>query len=254
MTRRLLIVAASLLVAAQAMANYVVVLKSGTRYRAKSKWTVVNGKAMVNLENGSTIQLDPALIDEAMSEQVTSLGLGDAHIISSGQPTDTAPQKPKPSLGSMTHLRPMPGTTTPPTTAPATTKASPRPDTPSSPPPLPANTTGARLGDDVIQKFTQAYENVGIFEQKITSTGPGSLRVELTADNEEKVFNAISATSFLIVHNAGIAGVNMEMVELFMKTTTGGAAGRFQMSRADADALDKKTISQQDYFIRKVIY
>jgi len=44
------------------------------------------------------------------------------------------------------------------------------------------------------------------------------------------------------------------MVELFMKTTTGGSSGRFQMTRADAQALDSKQMSREDYFIRKVIY
>ena len=34
----------------------------------------------------------------------------------------------------------------------------------------------------------------------------------------------------------------------------GGSAGRFQMTRADAEALDKRTISQQEYFVRKVLY
>jgi hypothetical protein len=57
-----------------------------------------------------------------------------------------------------------------------------------------------------------------------------------------------------MVRNAGEDGTQIDIVELFMKTTTGGAAGRFQMTRADAEALDKRTISQQEYFIRKVIY
>jgi hypothetical protein len=57
-----------------------------------------------------------------------------------------------------------------------------------------------------------------------------------------------------MVRNAGVDKARIDMVELFMKTTTGGSAGRFQMSRADAEALDKRTVSQQDYFVRKVIY
>jgi hypothetical protein len=39
-----------------------------------------------------------------------------------------------------------------------------------------------------------------------------------------------------------------------MKTTTGGAAGRFKMSRADAEALDSKKITRQDYFIHNVLF
>ena len=105
-----------------------------------------------------------------------------------------------------------------------------------------------------MQKFGRAYENVGIFEQSIKATGLHSLRAELTADSEDKVFNAISATSFLMVRNAGVPGVQVDMVELFMKTTTGGAAGRFQMSREDARALDTKAVSLQEYFVRKVLY
>ncbi|HET8775415.1 MAG TPA: hypothetical protein VFP80_16565, partial [Thermoanaerobaculia bacterium] len=81
-----------------------------------------------------------------------------------------------------------------------------------------------------------------------------SIRAEMTVDTEDRVFNAISATSYLMVRNAGVENIRIDMVELFMRTTTGGAAGRFQMSRADAEALNNRTISQQDYFVRKVIY
>jgi len=106
----------------------------------------------------------------------------------------------------------------------------------------------------VIDKFERAFDNMSIFERKIVSTGAHSLRADLTVDTEDRVFNAISATSYLMVKNAGVEGAQIDSVELFMKTTTGGAAGRFQMSRADAIAIVNHTISQQDYFIRNVIY
>jgi hypothetical protein len=106
----------------------------------------------------------------------------------------------------------------------------------------------------VLQKFERAYENVGIFEHKVTSLNSHTVHVELTADSEEKVFNAISATAFLAVRDAGVPGVKLDMIELFMKTTMGGSSGRFQMTREDALALDNKQISKEDYFVRKVIY
>ena len=114
--------------------------------------------------------------------------------------------------------------------------------------------TGPQLSSEVLNKFERAYENVGIFEHTIKATGPHSLRAELTADNEEKVFNAISATSFLIVRNAGVAGAQVDQVELFMKTTMGGSSGRFQMTRDDATAIDGKTLTREEYFVRKVLY
>lgn len=243
MKKSLTLFAFATLLAAQSFATYIVVLKDGTRYNAKAKWTVVNGKALIALETGQTLQLDPALIDAAQSEKLTKMGITNANVIdlNPNMPEAQAPKQ-QPSLGSQIRLKkgnePVP--------APVTS--------PNSPAAAPLQTGGPQVPAEAIEKFTRAYENVGIFEQSVKAHGPRTLRAELTADSEDKVFNAISATSFLMVRNAGVAGAQIDMVELFMRTTNGGAAGRFQMSREDAEALDKRTISQQDYFIRKVIY
>jgi hypothetical protein len=231
------------LFALQAFADYTVVLKDGTRYKAKQKYTIQNGKALIHLTSGQTMQVDPNLIDVAKSEQLTKLGVN-ANIVdlNTNQPAGVAPQRQEPSLGDQVRLRQRNAKTPPPTPQPAA----------STPPPVSTGT--GSLPARVLETFDKAYENVSIFEKKISSTGPRSLRAEVTVDNEDHVFNAISATSFLISRNAGMENVQIDMVELFMKTTTGGAAGRFQMTRADAEALTNRTISQQDYFVRKVIY
>jgi hypothetical protein len=238
MKKQIVLLALVSLIALPSFASYIVVMKDGSRYPAKAKYTVVGGKALIKLENGQTLQLDPALIDERKSDEVTALGLGNAKVLGvADRSTGGVPIAPKPSLGSVTHLRKLPQ-------APPDAAALPVAPAPSGP----------KVSDAVIRKFAAAYENVGLFEQKITGIGPASLRAELTADNEEKVFNAISATSFLMVRDAGVPGTHLEMVELFMRTTNGGSAGRFQMTRANAEALDKKLITQQDYFVRNVIY
>ena len=240
--KKVLTLAVALLafVAVPAFARYIVVLKDGTRYTAKAKWTVATGKALVLLENGQSLQLDPALIDVPRSEQLTKIGMANANVIDLNPAATAANNQPaKPSLGDTIRLRTP--TQQPSQTAPAVT--------------TPAPITGAgKLSDQVLEKFHRAFENVGIFERKLTSTSATSLRAEMTVDTEDRVFNAISATSFLMVRNAGVENTNIQMVELFMKTTTGGSAGRFQMSRADAEALDNRSMSQQDYFVKKVIY
>jgi hypothetical protein len=227
------------LIASPFFATYIVVLHDGTRYSAKEKWTIVGGKAIIRLQSGQSIQIDPALIDQAKSEEATRLGYGMAPVIDLN-PGQTAPE-PKatqPSLGSQIRLR-KPGTT----------------ETQAPEPAAPVVTAEAELiAPEILHKFELAYENVGIFDRKITSTRPNSIRVELTVDTEERVFNAISATSFLMVRNAGSDTVTIETVELLMKMTNGGAAGRFKMTRADAEAIDKRAISQQDYFVRRVLY
>jgi hypothetical protein len=237
----------TLLLSLSLFADYMVVMKDGTRYKAKQKWTMVNGKALIQLKNGQTMQVDPNLIDVPKSERMTKLGV-DANLIdlntANTQAAQPAPQQP--SLGSQIRLRPRTNNGTP-AAAPSQPATSPGSVAPIS-------TGGGSLPTRVIENFDRAYENVGIFEKKLDSTGARSLRAELTVDTEERVFNAISATSFLMVKNAGVDGAQIDMVELFMKTTNGGSAGRFQMSRADADALEARTISQHDYFVRKVIY
>jgi len=240
-----LFAALALLVTANAFATYIVVLKNGQSYKAKAKWTMQNGKAIAQLENGQTLAIDPTLIDVAKSEQTTSAGLGGAKILNLNNNTAPAPQPQgqEPGLGSEFHLR---------KAAPAAQPVTPAPAAQTAPPP--SLSGGGTLSQEVLEKFARAYENVGLFEQKIMSPGPGLIRAELTADSEDKVFNAISATSFLIVRNAGVPGADIKMVELFMKTTVGGSAGRFQMTRDDAQALDSKQMSQQDYFIRHVIF
>jgi hypothetical protein len=246
MRKTLTMLATAMLFSANAFATYIVVLRNGSSYKAKSKWTVVGGKALVSLENGQSLRLDPSEIDEARSEQATASGLGVAKRLDTQQ-SDTAPAPSAPSapsLGAAIKLRKQGSTANTP---------SPNMTAPAAPAPASGEPAG-RMSTEITDKFERAYENVGLFEHKLTSASPTTLHVELTADTEDKVFNAISATSFLMVRNAGVVGAKIDMVELFMKTTTGGSAGRFQMTREDADALDTKKMSQQDYFVRKVIY
>jgi hypothetical protein len=240
---RMFVLVAALALAAQAFAQYTVVMKDGTRYKAKAKYTIVNGKALIVLANGQSLQVDPNLIDVAKSEQITKLGVN-ANLVdlTTNMPaTQARPQQQQP-LGGQIKLRQRGDKATQPAAAAVPTFA--------PPPNAVAGTVPAR----VIENFDKSYENIGIFEKKLTSTGARSLRAELTVDTEERVFNAISATAYLIMRNAGVDAAQIDMVELFMKTTSGGSAGRFQMSRADADAMEKRLISQQDYFVRKVIY
>lgn len=229
-----------ILIAAPALAaSYWVVTKDGARYEAKSKWTIVNGKAMVTLVNGNVLSLDPNVIDVAKSDEMTRLGGG--NLIAVEQLPTTATSKAS-TLGSSIRLRKLP------TPQQAATPVTSTTDTPVPSPP------GTGLGIDVIGRFERAFENVGIFEHKLQPTGVRSLRADLTADTEDKVFNTLTASAFLMVHNAGIPGVQIDSVDLFLKTTTGGAAGRFHLTREDAQALESKAITPQQYFVGKVLF
>jgi hypothetical protein len=249
MKKTLTLFAVATLFAVQGFAAYWVVLKDGTKYKAKAKPAVTNGRALVNLDNGQSLQLDANLIDFPKSDQQTKMNLGDASVIAEAQapPPPTKPQQP--SLGSSIKLRQPPPAPAQP--APAIDVSQ---NTNTAPAVAPVPATGAPLSSAVLENFDRAFENVGIFEHKVTSPGANTVHAEVIADTEDKVFNAISAAAFLIVRNAGIAGAQIDMVELFMGTTTGGSSGRFRMTRADAQLLESKSMTREEYFVKKVLF
>lgn len=243
--KKILMLCAVLTFVSSQLFAYWVVLKDGSRYETLGKPTISGNKATFTLKNGQIVQVTADAIDAAKSEEATRLGSTSGTIIANE--TRPAPEAKAPSsLGSQIRLRRQQQA------AAAASAGTP----PAVTPPPAAN---AVLGSDVLDKFERAYENVGIFEHKMTATAGRSLRADLTTDSEDKVFNAISATAFLMVHNAGLNGVTIDEVQMFMKMTNGGTAGRFHMTRADANALyvggtspDRNRL--QDYFIRKVLF
>jgi hypothetical protein len=236
MKKILLVLAAALLVSPQLFA-YWVVLKDGSKYDAVDKPVITGNRVTIKLKSGQTIVLAADAIDLAKSEEVTRLGGGQLLGV---EQRVTPTGKPASSLGSQIKLRRPEQQQTAPVAAPTTP-------------------TGPTLGSEVLDKFERAYENVGIFEHKLTSGGAHELRADLTVDNEDKVFNTISATAFLIIKNAGLPNVTIDEVDLFMKMTNGGTAGRFKMTRDDANALylggnapDRTKLQQ--YFVTKVLF
>jgi hypothetical protein len=235
--RRLVTLAVILLASAMPLfAVYIVVLKDGTRYRAREHWTLVNGKANITTESGQVLQLDASLIDVAKTNDSNS-ALGDSRVLAVGSASPTASAE-QSTLGSVAKIRRIPSPVATVAIAPA----------------HPAVPAGPVLGNNVTSKFGKAYENVELFDATITSPEPAKLHVELTADNEDKVFNAMTATAYMMIHVPQSTGSRIDLVELFMKTINGGSAGRFQITQDDARALDSKAITPQMFFIQKVIY
>lgn len=238
-------------IATPLFASYIVVLKDGTQYKAKQKWQVVNGKAIVALEEGGMLQIDPTLIDTKKTDQINKLGLGNVKVLATESPAPATTQTQTSSLGqTIGKLRQPQGQTQ--AQKPSTSPALPVPVNSSAPAPEPA--TGAPLGSEVISKFEAAYENVGIFEHKVSSPGAGRLVVNLTTDDEDDVFGAITATAFFMTGVPKSTGQQIGLIELYMQTTTGAAAGRFHMTQADAEAINAKRVAPSAYFVQKVLY
>lgn len=232
--RTILIMIVAALLAVPAFAAYTVVLRDGTTYQAKEKWKIVNGQAVIMLESGTEIQLDPRMIDVQRTEQTNKLGLGDARLLKVEDPAPTAQPKQR-SLGSVTTLRRNGTGTSTTSTQNQSPQAAPAP--------------GPAVDRETISKFQRAYDNVGLFDANVDSVGEKQLRIAVTANNEDEVFKAISATAFLVANLSEI-----DQVQLLMSTLNGGSAGKFEMTTGDAKALTEKHINWQSYYVQKVIY
>ena len=211
MKKMLGVVVLSILAATQLSAAYIVVLKDGTQYKAKQRWTVTDGKALLQLESGSVLQLDPNMIDVAKTNEVNKLGLGDVKVLGRESRAPGAASQTDTSLGSSLKLR-----------KPAAPAGAATPQSqPPARPVVPAGRPGQGVGFETISKFEAAYENVGIFEHEVVSDSAGKIRADLIADTEDRVFGAITATAYFMIGLPATGGAHIESVELFMRTTTG---------------------------------
>ncbi len=229
-------------------ATYIVVLRDGTRYRAKERWTVKNGKALVTLDTGSVLQLDPSIIDAAKSDELNRSGLGDVKILETGG--NSASQQPapvaRPSLSAMSRQRRATAAATPDSSATPVRadKVSARPE--------PSSVSGGSSTEFSL-KLQKAYENVGLFDAKVTRPQTSSIRVDVTADNEDQVFKTLSATAFVMAR-AQTPGAEVGVIELFMRTEKGGSSGRFKMTRPQAEEMADKKVTWQTYFVNNVLF
>ena len=176
-------------------ATYIVVLRDGTRYRARERWVVKNGKALVTLDTGSVLQLDPAMIDPAKSDELNRSGLGDVKILETGG--NSAPQEAtpvaRPSLSAMSRQRRAAAPATPDTSSPAAVRAN-----AATPPPTSSSSKSISGNTEFSLKLQKAYENVGLFDAKVTRPTESTIRVDVTADSEDQVFKTLSATAFVM--------------------------------------------------------
>ncbi len=225
------------------LADYTVVLKDGRRLEARQKWTMVDGKAIVELKDGRRMSFELGMIDVPGSEAATRSGLGDAKVIEMAQPGQAPARTKQPSLGSIASIRKPRQETPSPAPAPPSSRKS------AAAPSEPAAVVGT-VDPVVAEKFNAAYENVGLFERKLSLAAEGRLRIDLMADTEDQVFKALSATAFVFANVPS----NYSGIDLFLRTVNGGSAGRFQLSKQDAAALANKQVEWYDYYVKNVIF
>ena len=233
-----------LLVAHQALAVYVVVLRNGTRVVAREKYQVKGPNAIFMTKIGTLTSIPLSQINVEVTEKVNAMKLGDAEAldwvdIQKIFPTPT-PTRAVSALGRIrSGIATKEGEAAKPTPTPGVVYRD------------------ARYRDQQVdQAFQQGLESYHLYLYRTSEgTQPGYLFIEIQVNGQPETLKALQAVSMtyqLLVEKAPTR--LPEAVEIQMINEAGKEAGVFRMSVADAAELVSGKVTPDKYFLEHVIF
>jgi len=260
------VLATALLLAAAPLAAYTIYLKDGSSVQAREKYKVQGDTALIVLPNGSRTTLALAQIDVGRTESGNASDFGSATVVrgpTAGPAPAATPRKP--TLGELAaehrnqSLPPPPPRR--PANAPVTASAAAAAEAPKGAP----NRTPAGNVDFLRSPRTQVTRiqlatsigellrahgvaNVGIFE----GTQPRRLLLEVTANSEGAVFQAIAGTAQALLDLEAKQPNAVEGLELFIATDHRQRAGQFLITAERARELVGKQLDLTAFYLKYV--
>ena len=234
------------LVAATAAAGgYVVVLKNGSKIRAREPIQIKGHQAIVTLPNGTVTSIPLDQVDLVETERYNQLGLGDAIVMEGvGVGTPVPTPTPTPPLGATGRLRDL-GVSLGRRTTPT---------------PTPTPSIGLKTVEYPNHRVTEAFTN--LFDQKHlylykTSVGtrPDAFFVQVITDSQREVFHALKtvAEAYALIHELE-PGIAPRVLELQLVTSVNKPAGTFRITPEQADQLAQGQISPEAFYLKHVIF
>ncbi len=258
--------AAVLLLAASPLLAYTIYLKDGSIVTAREKYTVRGDTALVVLPNGSQTTLPMSQIDVARTQSVNASDFGSATVLRGPAPTPPPPQGPRePTLGELAAERrnrslPPPPPHRPPT-APATASGAAAAEAPKG--------TLARTPAGNVDFLRAPRTQVSRIELATTvgemlrahgvasaslfeGTAPRRLLVEVTANSEGAVFQAIAGAAQSMLDLEAKQPGAIEALELFIATDRRVRAGQFLITPARGQELVSKKLDLTAFYLKYV--
>jgi len=255
-TRRLapLLAFALLLPALLVAANYVIYTKDGQRIPAQDKPVVQGNRLIFRTPLGAEQSMALADYDEERTLKANQPGLGDAYVL--GEPgkvqeiKDTTGKKPSLSEYIRQNRKIM-------KSSPAeggTGKAG-------------SEDVGSRLSEalktaepgggggvdlQMMNSFVQSFERAGLRGVRLISI-PQGVRLQVITETEQQVFGAIDAAARGLKESRAL-GKPLGRVDMYLATSAGESAGRFEISPEDAEALVTGRTTPSKFFVQSVIF
>lgn len=248
--RRLALLILILLPAALLASDYVIYTKDGQRIPAREKPVVQGNRLVFRTPLGAQQSMALADYDETRTLKANQEGLGSAYVL--GEPAetkvvpDTAAKKPSLSDYIKQNKKIM--------KAPASEAAPADADTGArlSAALKASEAGGAGMDLQMMNAFNDAFESAGIRGVRLVSI-PQGVRLQVITETEQQVFGAISAAARGL-KQARALGKSLDKVDMYLATSAGEAAGRFEISPEDAEALVTGRITASRFFVDSVIF
>ncbi len=250
--RRLALLFVLLLPAALLAADYVIYTKDGQRIPARDKPVVQGNRLVFRTPLGAQQSMAIADYDEARTIKANQEGLGGVYVL--GDPNSSTKVIPdagakKPSLSDYIKQN-------------KKIMRAPQPE----PTPGEADTGGglsrALKGNEqggggpmdlqMMNAFTQAFESAGLRAVRLDSI-PQGVRLRVITETEQQVFGAIAAAARGL-KEARAFGKSLDKVDMYLATSAGESAGRFEISPEDAEALVTGRTTPSKFFVDSVIF
>jgi hypothetical protein len=232
------------LVAEQAFAVYVILLRNGGRLVAREKYEVKGANVIFTDKIGTLKSIPLVQVDVEATEKINKLGLGDA------QALDWVDRE---------QIKPTP-TPTPSMTGLGRVRAGVVKVNPDSVRPTP--TPGIMYRDQeypdrqVTAAFASGFEAYHIYLYRMSlGTQPTYLFIEVQVNGQAetlKALQAVTTTYYLLSQQA--PSRTPERVEIQMLNESGREAGLFRISAAEAAELATGKVTPENYFVQHVIF
>lgn len=111
---------------------------------------------------------------------------------------------------------------------------------------------GGAMDLQMMNTFNQAFESAGIRGVRLV-TIPQGVRLQVITETEQQVFGAIAAAARGLKESRAL-GKSLDKVDMYLATSAGESAGRFELSPEDAEALVTGRTTPSKFFVDSVIF
>lgn len=235
-------------------ADYVIYTKDGQRIPSREKPVVQGNRLVFRTPLGAQQSMALADYDEARTLKANQEGLGGVYVL--GDPAsgvkvipDNTAKKPSLSEYIKQNKKIM-------KSSPAEGSGGAAADDPGArlSAALKASEAGGGGPMDLrmMNAFVQAFEGAGLRGVRLVSI-PQGVRLQVITETEQQVFGAIAAAGRGLKESRAL-GKALEKVDMYLATSAGESAGRFEISPEDAESLVTGRTTPAKFFVQHVIF